>query len=49
MFQQAAKSEGVQPNVDPSLQPNFDNMSRAGSSVEPQLSQPQSAGDEFCK
>ncbi|KAK1549134.1 hypothetical protein Q3G72_026601 [Acer saccharum] len=62
MFQQEAESEGVQPNVNPSLQPNhesggvqpnvnpslqpnLDSVPRAGSSEEPQLSQPQSAAD----
>ncbi|TXG68622.1 hypothetical protein EZV62_003557 [Acer yangbiense] len=39
------ESGGVQPNVNPSLQPNLDSVPRAGSSEEPQLSQPQSAAD----
>ncbi|KAK4838500.1 hypothetical protein QYF36_014216 [Acer negundo] len=41
---QQQESGGVQPNVNPSLQPNLNSVPRAGSSEEPQLSQPQSAG-----
>ncbi|KAK0596319.1 hypothetical protein LWI29_014618 [Acer saccharum] len=40
-------SGGVQPNVNPSLRPNLDSVPRAGSSEEPQLSQPQSAVQEL--
>ena len=43
------ESGGVQTNVNPSLQPNIDSVPRAGSSEEPQLSQPRNAGDELCK
>ena len=42
-------SGGVQSNVNPSLRPNLDSVPIAGSSEEPQLSQPQSAVQELCK